>query len=212
MTETAKATPQRRHAQANRRRILEAARESLSVDPDTTIDDIARAAGVARRTLYGHFASREELLDALADDAVETVRQTFVELRVPGEAPDVALARFTLAVWGIGDRYRMLIALGRRGLKGGIHGVLTPVRALATELLAEGQRDGVFADHLPAEVLAHAHESMVISLLESVNNGTWEGSASAATTAILLASGRTPAEADAVLRQVSTETGDATDD
>lgn len=204
MAEGAKAAPRRRHALANRRRILDAARETLSVDPETTIDDIARAAGVARRTLYGHFASREDLIDALADDAVETLRQTFVEERNPAEPPDLALARYIMAVWGIGDRFRVLIALGRRDPDGTIRGALTPVRDLAGELLAQGQRDGVFADHLPVPVLAHVLESVVVSLLESVNDRTWKGSAPAAVTAVLLAAGRTRPEADAVLRRLRT--------
>ncbi|MFD3500456.1 TetR/AcrR family transcriptional regulator [Streptomyces sp. NPDC058678] len=204
MTESAKAAPRRRHAQANRRRILDAARETLSADPETTIDDIARAAGVARRTLYGHFASREELVNALADDAVESLRQAFVEERNPAEPSDLALARYILAVWGIGDRFRMLIALGRRDLDGDIRGALTPVRDLAGELLAQGQRDGVFADHLPAPVLAHVLESVVVSMLESVNDETWEISAPAAATTVLLAAGRTRPEAEAVLRNLRT--------
>ncbi|MDQ1047052.1 helix-turn-helix domain-containing protein [Streptomyces sp. V4I2] len=55
------------------------ARETLSADPETTVDDIARAAGIARRTLYGHFAGREDLVNALAEEAVESLRQAFVE-------------------------------------------------------------------------------------------------------------------------------------
>ena len=202
MTESAKTAPRRRHAQANRRRILDAARETLSTDLETTIDDIARAAGVARRTLYGHFASREELVTALGDDAVESLRQAFVAERNPAEASDLALARYITAVWGIGDRFRMLIALGRRDLDGDIRGALAPVRELAAELLAQGQRDGAFADHLPAPVLAHVLESVVVSMLESVTDETWEGSATAAATAVLLAAGRTRPQAEAALRQL----------
>ncbi|WP_329338971.1 TetR/AcrR family transcriptional regulator [Streptomyces sp. NBC_01352] len=204
MTESAKAAPRRRHAQANRRRILDVARETLSADPETTVDDIARAAGIARRTLYGHFAGREDLVNALAVEAVESLRQAFVEERNPAEPADLALARYVLAVWGIGDRFRMLIALGRRDPDGDIRGALTAVRDLAGELLAQGQRDGVFADHLPAPVLAHVMESVVVSMLESVNDETWEGSAPAAATAVLLAVGRTRPEAEAVLRHLRT--------
>jgi AcrR family transcriptional regulator len=204
MTESAKAAPRRRHAQANRRRILDAARETLSADPEATIDDIARAAGIARRTLYGHFAGREDLVSALADDAVESLRRAFVEERDPAAPADLALARYITTVWGIGDRFRVLIALGRRDLDGGIRGALTPVRDLAGDLLAHGQREGVFADHLPAPVLAHVLESVVVSMLESVNDETWEGSAPAAATAVLLATGRTRPEAEAALRQLRT--------
>ncbi|MBO7936693.1 helix-turn-helix transcriptional regulator [Streptomyces sp. S9] len=59
----------------------------MSADPDTTVEDIARAAGVARRTLYGHFATRDALLEALADDAVRTLRQAFIDGGNPEEPP-----------------------------------------------------------------------------------------------------------------------------
>ncbi|MFE9440530.1 hypothetical protein ACFYO2_16225 [Streptomyces sp. NPDC006602] len=62
----------------------------------------------------------------------------------------------------------------------------------------------MFADHLPAPVLAHVLESVVVSMLESVNDETWEGSAPAAVTAVLLAVGRTRPEAEAALRQLRT--------
>ena len=63
-------TPQRRHARSNRARLLAAARTELSRDPDVSLDEIARAAGVVRRTLYGHFPNREALIDALATESV----------------------------------------------------------------------------------------------------------------------------------------------
>jgi AcrR family transcriptional regulator len=45
-------------AAANRRHILAVATRELARDPDASMDDVARAAGVVRRTVYGHFPSR----------------------------------------------------------------------------------------------------------------------------------------------------------
>jgi AcrR family transcriptional regulator len=60
-------------ADLNRRRILDVALVELLRDPDASMDQIARAAGVVRRTVYGHFPSREALISALLDGAVEMV-------------------------------------------------------------------------------------------------------------------------------------------
>ncbi len=65
----------RADAQANRDRILDAARDALAADPDVSLNAIAKAAGVGAGTLYRHFPSREALLvgvyrkeiDALVD-------------------------------------------------------------------------------------------------------------------------------------------------
>ncbi|PAZ14854.1 hypothetical protein CLM62_17975 [Streptomyces sp. SA15] len=57
--------PRRRKARTTRTRILEAARRELGRSPDSSLADIAEAAGVARRTVYGHFAGRAALGEGL---------------------------------------------------------------------------------------------------------------------------------------------------
>lgn len=45
--------------------------------PDTTVDDIARAAGASRATFYLHFKSKSELMTALVNDAVPSAVETY---------------------------------------------------------------------------------------------------------------------------------------
>jgi AcrR family transcriptional regulator len=53
-------------AQRNRERILEVAKEAFTRSgADTSLDDIAKQAGVGPGTLYRHFPTREELLVAV---------------------------------------------------------------------------------------------------------------------------------------------------
>jgi AcrR family transcriptional regulator len=61
-TDAPRRTPQRSDARSYRSRILAVARRKLRDDPDASLDSIAQAAGVARRTLYGHFANRRAQL------------------------------------------------------------------------------------------------------------------------------------------------------
>lgn len=65
--ETRYASPLRdEQAQATRDRILDAVRTLFEADPDSALgfDEIAATAGVARRTVFRHFADKEALLDA----------------------------------------------------------------------------------------------------------------------------------------------------
>jgi AcrR family transcriptional regulator len=55
----------RADARANRDRILEVAREALTLDPAASLNSIAKAAGVGAGTLYRHFPTRESLVLAL---------------------------------------------------------------------------------------------------------------------------------------------------
>lgn len=64
----------RRDAERNRRRLLEAAsRVFAEHGPDAGVDEIARAAGVGMGTMYRRFASKEELIAALVEDAVDAM-------------------------------------------------------------------------------------------------------------------------------------------
>jgi AcrR family transcriptional regulator len=209
MTVSSPGPPQRSHARSNHARILATAREELSRDPDASLDEIARAAGVVRRTVYGHFPNREALIAALAEEARQSLQEAFVAARRPGDDPPTALARMVLSSLAVGDRYRMLISLGRRHLgEDSIGDALAPARAEATSILERGQQDGSFADHLPAPVLALATESFAVTLLESQASADWTDPAGeAAATAILIAVGVAPAAARRYVRTVLDEDG-----
>jgi AcrR family transcriptional regulator len=66
--------PRRKDAERNRRRLLAAAREVFrDRGVAATLNDVAHHAGLGVGTVYRHFANKEELIDALFDDMVETV-------------------------------------------------------------------------------------------------------------------------------------------
>ncbi|KUN70413.1 hypothetical protein AQJ54_04890 [Streptomyces griseorubiginosus] len=159
-------------ADANRRRILDVALTELLRDPDASMEQIARAAGVVRRTVYGHFPNRETLVGTLVDGAVAAVAAAHAAGREGTEDLAQALAGSVLAVWEVADRYRILVALAQRSVTvQGIQERLAPVRAASTELLRRGLNEGVFVSPLPAPALAHVHEQMLFAVMEAVNNG-----------------------------------------
>jgi len=193
-------------ADANRRRILDVALTELLRDPDASMDQIARAAGVVRRTVYGHFSSREALIGTLVDGAVEAVAAAHATGREGADDLAQALAGSVLAVWEVADRYRILVALAQRSVTvQGIRERLAPVRAASTELLRRGLDEGVFVSPLPAPALAYVHEQMLFAVMESVNDGllaTEEAGRSAAVT-MLTAAGVPASLATALVAKLS---------
>ncbi|MFI9208944.1 TetR/AcrR family transcriptional regulator [Streptomyces sp. NPDC053253] len=206
MTKPAARQPVRRNARSNRARILSTARRELGRNPDITLEELARASGVVRRTLFGHFPGRDALLEALAEEASETIRSALTEGARPAEPAERSLAHFVFSMWPVGDRYRMLLALARRDL--GVERVaeiLAPARAVATDILARGQRDGVFPAHLPPAVLSAGLEALTVALLEAVNTGELNDEGAPVAVAVLVAAGVPEPRARAVVDEVASE-------
>jgi AcrR family transcriptional regulator len=80
----------RTDAQRNRERILEVAKEAFTRSgANTSLDDIAKQAGVGAGTLYRHFPTRDELLEAVYRTEVEKLaaaQRKFAEDLPPIEA------------------------------------------------------------------------------------------------------------------------------
>jgi AcrR family transcriptional regulator len=75
------ARPKRADARRNYEKVLMAAREAFAEGGEaTSLEEIARRAGVGIGTLYRHFPSRQALLEAVYVDEVEEVCRSAAEL------------------------------------------------------------------------------------------------------------------------------------
>lgn len=145
--------PQRADARRNVAAILDAALECLARNPQASTTDIAKAAGVGRVTLYGHFPSRAELVDAAFARGLQQASATLEAVDLSGDPRD-ALTRLIASSWQIIDRHQVLLGVAEAELPP------ERIRAYHNEpmgrvhaLIAAGQRGGVFRDDLPADWL-----------------------------------------------------------
>src|SRR3954470_24997712 len=82
---------QRSDRALNRTKLVEAARDLLANDADAEMSDIAAAAGVARSTAYRHFATREEIIQAVRTQVRDDAESNDEErLRPAGELAHLA--------------------------------------------------------------------------------------------------------------------------
>jgi AcrR family transcriptional regulator len=148
----------RRRADAERSiaRIVAAARTTLGQNPDATVDDIARAAGVGRMTLYGHFRTRTELVEAALADALAEGEKTLSALDLGGDARD-ALTRLLASSWALVAESASLLTAAQAVLPPGrVRDLHAGAADRVTDLVRRGQRQGAFRTDLPVAWLTSA--------------------------------------------------------
>ena len=160
--------PPRRRADAERSnaRILDAAVDALASDPEASMAEIARRAGVVRATIYVHFPTREALLEAVTRRAITEVVEVIDAAEPHHGPPAEALARVVDASWQRLGRYHALVAINTQQ-----HGHAelrqrhSPVLATLEPLIMRGQADGTFRVDVPAAW----HLSMVMALIHAAS-------------------------------------------
>ena len=188
------ATGERRaDAERNITAILDAAVDLISERPDASMADVARAAGVVRATLYGHFPSRADLLDAVVSRALAEARQAIDAVHpADGPAPD-AMDRLVRAAWPVASRHRRISeavvdTMGNAQLQRRHAPIVEQVRAL----VERGQAAGTFRTDLGAEWLAASVIGLMHAARDEINEGRMTadeaGDALVATTRPLLSS------------------------
>lgn len=171
---------------ATRERILDVAIEVLGRSPDTGMGDIATAAGVVRRTVYGHFPSRADLVLALTRRAVDEIASVLADVDAAQGAADEAWAEFVARLWPLAHRYRVLVVLRRGEFGAEIHGLLGPVETSLAGLVQRGQDSGAFGRHLPADVLSAVAFTAVFAIADSSLTDATIGVRAATTTSLLV--------------------------
>ncbi|SEQ79431.1 TetR/AcrR family transcriptional regulator [Microlunatus flavus] len=183
-----------------RERILDVAIEVLGRNPDAGMGEVAAAAGVVRRTVYGYFATRSDLVLALTQRAVAEMTAVLAEEAAPDRPADEAWAAFIARLWPLAHRYRVLVVLRRGELGPDIHALLGPVEDGLADLVRRGQDGGAFGRHLPAEVLGQVAWSAVFTLADDDPTGTAFGASGVATTTLLMLGVPAPRARDVVDR------------
>lgn len=160
--------------------------------------EIASAAGVVRRTVYGHFPSRGDLVETLAGQAAGEMAAALDQAMASWpDSPERAWANFIARLWPLTSRYRVLLALRRGPYGERIHALLEPVDHMLADLVEQGQAAGVFGQHLPAATLSQLAFTAVFSIAAAELPEPTMG-AQAATITSLLSLGVPQAHAEAL--------------
>ena len=134
--------------------ILDTAIRMLSENPAASMQDVARATGIGRATLYRHYPSRDDLIRAIRLRALEEYRGALLRADLRSMPAPEAIRHALGVLIPIVDRYRVLMSAppadradpAQRPLVDEIEG---PIR----EAIERGQRAGELRADLPAALI-----------------------------------------------------------
>lgn len=160
----------RADAERNRTRILDHAAKLLAADPDASMVQIAEASGVGRATLYRHFASREEVIEALRDRAFGRAQAVIVDALThedhDGKGPTERLRHLIAELLGLDDPYGLIADQDphhHREAREAFEHTMLP-------LIEEAQRAGELTSEVSPLTIGLAFEGLMLSANRGVTH------------------------------------------
>jgi AcrR family transcriptional regulator len=156
---TSPARAPRRDATENREAILAAAKTVLNRDPKAPLEAIAIEAGLSRRSIYAHFANRDDLLRELVSLGALRVATSLETVSHPD--PLTRLALIASRLWHEVESVRVMAVVAAH-----TGAALQSVRSSVREAIVDGRADGSMRQDVPVDRLARLVETCALGVLE----------------------------------------------
>jgi AcrR family transcriptional regulator len=155
----------RRDATENREAILVAAAAALNEDIDASLETIATRAGLSRRAIYGHFATRDDLLVGVFTRGAARVASLLEPVTHPDARVEIAL--FGATLWAEVEHVRVNAQLAVRGPhRVRVAEALEPARRRLRGTVERGVADGILRADLDVDTVARLIENAAIAVLD----------------------------------------------
>jgi len=161
----------RRDAAENRAALLDAAVRLLNDDVDASLETIAAEAGLSRRAVYGHFATRDDLVREVLARGAERVGASILDIAHEDARVEIALYGATL--WREVQHASVTAEFAVRGPHMDLVArALEPARAKLRQTVRRGVRDGVLRRDIRPDRLARLIERVAVDVLtEATHDG-----------------------------------------
>jgi TetR/AcrR family transcriptional regulator, mexCD-oprJ operon repressor len=159
-------------AERNVESILDAAEALLRRRAQPSVAAVAKEAGVSRVTVYAHFPTREEMLEAVVARATRAATASIKDAR-PGEGDPIdALERVVIIAWGELERHEAVRQAAAEELSS--EAIARTHRSAARSLrrlIERGRHAGAFRDDLPVQWLLASFFALLHAAADEVREG-----------------------------------------
>ena len=181
----------RADAKRNRERILEVAKEVFTRDgAAASLDDIARRSSIGNATLYRHFATRDDLIEAVYRSEVEKLaaaEQRFAATMPPLEALRAWMLLFIDHVAG-----KMLIIPAMNTIAGGSLRLMEGSRSLIHTAFVASVKRAIASGDLRSETAPNDFVRALVGIFHTTALSGWESSARRLVDILIAGSRSTP--------------------
>jgi TetR/AcrR family transcriptional regulator, mexCD-oprJ operon repressor len=159
----------RAKAERNVEAILDAAERLLRRRSQASIAGVAKEAGVSRVTVYAHFPTREELIEAVVARVTEAAHAS-IEAARPGEGDPVeALERVVTIAWREIERQQAIRQAAAEELSPeAVWRAHQSAARTVRRLVERGRRQGAFRTDLPVQWLVASCFSLLHTAADEV--------------------------------------------
>lgn len=171
----------------------------MALDPTASVDTIARAAGLSRRALYGHFDDRDALLRELIASGAQRFNAIAEDVGRSDDAAPIALARLTARLWTEASHVQVAaaIALDESHVEHSA-AALAPLRRSLMALVRRGQDEGSLRTDVAPPTLARLIEETARTVIIRLDASSPDAR-SLVVRAVLSIAGHSWREAEALL-------------
>lgn len=137
--------------------------------PRASLQELAKAVGISKATLYRFCRTREQLYERLVEHAVQAVSEATENADLTGAAPLEALRRLTEGSLGHRELSLFLTYYWRNNAAGS--GIRTNWDQALDAFFLRGQQQGVFRVDIPAAALTEIYVSVLTGIISAEKNG-----------------------------------------
>lgn len=147
--------PKRADAVKNKEHILEVAHQAFAESGETSLNEIAKRAGIGAGTLYRHFPTREALILAVYQNDIEKLVNFVPRLLAEHQPLDAFRTWFFMLADYIRIKHGLGDALYSPAAVEAINGTYAPVKKAVERLVQACVEDGIMRDRLRGMDLLH---------------------------------------------------------
>jgi AcrR family transcriptional regulator len=180
----------RADAKRNRERILETAKDAFTRDGATaSLDDIARRSGVGNATLYRHFPTRDDLIEAVYRNEVE--RLAAAEQRFATTMPPIEALRAWMLLFIDHVSQKKLIIPAMDTVPGGSMRLMEGSRSLIHGTFVTSVQRAIASGDLRADTDPNDFVRALVGIFHTAALPGWEQSARRLVDILIVGSGST---------------------